>query len=50
MRWAGFGSVLAEDVDHIYMLLSLKLPRTAPLVLGILESDDHNLSIGQQQI
>ena len=28
----------------------MKLPRTAPLVLGILESDDHNLSFGQQQI
>ena len=41
MRWAGFGSVLAEEVDqnYIYMLSSIKLLRTAPLVLGILESD-----------
>ena len=50
MRWAGFGFVLAEDVGHIYTLSSIKLPRTAPLFLGILESDNHNSSSGQRQI
>ena len=34
----------------MYVLSSIKLSRTAPLVLGILESDNHNLSFGQQQI
>jgi hypothetical protein len=37
VRWAAF---LAEDADQNY----------APLVLGILESDNHNSSLGQQQI
>ena len=32
------------------MLSSIKLSRTAPLVLGTLESDGHNLSFGQQQM
>ena len=34
----------------MYLLSSIKLPRTAPLVLGILESDNHrdNLSFRQQ--
>jgi hypothetical protein len=53
VRWAGFGLVLAEDIDqnYIYVLSSIKLTRTAPLVLGgILESDNHNSSFGQQQI
>ena len=56
VRWGGsdFGSVLAEDVgqNYIYMLSLTKLPHTAlaPLVLGILESDNHNSSFEQQQI
>ena len=52
MHWAGHGSVLAEDVDqnYIHMLSSIKLSHTAPLLLGILESDNHNSSFGQQQI
>ena len=44
MRWADFESVLTEGVDYIYMLFSIKLPRTAPLVLG---SDNRNSSFGQ---
>jgi hypothetical protein len=52
VRWADFGSVLAEGaIDqnyiYIYMLSSIKLPRTVPLVL---ESDNRNSSFGQQQI
>lgn len=51
--WAGFGFVLAEDVDlnYIYVLSWIKLPRTAsgPLVIGIPESDNHYSSFGQQQ-
>jgi hypothetical protein len=51
VRWAGFGPVPAEDVNQIYIYASsMELTRTAPLVLGILESDHHNLSFGQQQI
>ena len=38
------------QISYIYMFSSIKLPRTAPLVFGILESDDHILSFGQEQI
>jgi hypothetical protein len=54
VRWADFGSVLAEGVDQNYILVyvcsSIKLPRTAPLVLGVLGSDNYNSSFGRQQI
>jgi hypothetical protein len=52
VSWAGFGLVPPEDVNqlYIYMLSSIKLPRTAPLVSGILESDDHDLSFREEHI
>jgi hypothetical protein len=32
------------------MISSIKLPRTAPLPVVVLESDNHNSSFGQQHI